>query len=169
MATFYTPQPWYWIVAGSTTQVWSSASFSYVAVSNSTYTKWLAKHSPSVIASAGALVTVMFNQVEPIVLAAGVPVTSTGTPAINATYSLMPVTLNKLALITSMIANSKGLPGGGGTFSYADITGTYHTFTSALILNLASGLQTFIYNWEQALITKAGGGSTSFPTSVTIA
>lgn len=47
----YTPQDWYWIVAGSTTQVYSSAAVAYVAVSNPTYQTWLASgNSPTKIA-----------------------------------------------------------------------------------------------------------------------
>jgi hypothetical protein len=38
----YTPNNWYWIVAGSTTQVYSSAAVAYVPVANSTYVAWLA-------------------------------------------------------------------------------------------------------------------------------
>lgn len=38
----FTPNDWYWIVAGSTTQVYSSAIGDYVAPTNSTYQTWLA-------------------------------------------------------------------------------------------------------------------------------
>jgi len=39
---FYNPANWYWIVAGSTTQVFSSAVGDYVPVDNATYLAWLA-------------------------------------------------------------------------------------------------------------------------------
>ncbi len=42
MAKDYTPSDWYWIVAGSTAQVFSSASGTYVPVANQTYVEWLA-------------------------------------------------------------------------------------------------------------------------------
>jgi hypothetical protein len=42
MALPYTPKNWYWRVAGSTTQVYSSAVGDYVPVANSTYQAWLA-------------------------------------------------------------------------------------------------------------------------------
>jgi hypothetical protein len=38
----YNPQNWYWIVNGSTTQVYSSASSGYVAITDTTYVAWLA-------------------------------------------------------------------------------------------------------------------------------
>ncbi len=44
----FTPSNWYWIVAGSTTQVYSSAAGDYVAVSDPTYQAWLAAgHTPT--------------------------------------------------------------------------------------------------------------------------
>lgn len=164
MASFYTAYPWYWIVAGSTTQVWSSQSFSFVAVTNATYVAWKLKNTASRIGSAGELLAVMLAQVQPIIFASGVAVTSTGTSAINATYAITPAAFQKLALITSLIGNAKGLPGGAGTFVYPDITNTNHTFTPTLILNLATALQTYVYAWEVALTTKVGGGAASFPT-----
>lgn len=38
----YTPSEWYWAVAGSTTQVFSSAAAAYVATNDPTYAAWLA-------------------------------------------------------------------------------------------------------------------------------
>lgn len=38
----YNPSNWYWLVAGSTTQVYSSASNTYVSVSDTTYEAWVA-------------------------------------------------------------------------------------------------------------------------------
>ena len=37
----YNPYDWYWIVAGSTTQVYSSKSGDYVPVADATYQAWL--------------------------------------------------------------------------------------------------------------------------------
>lgn len=38
----FTPNNWYWIVAGSITQVYSSVVGDYVPVTNATYQAWLA-------------------------------------------------------------------------------------------------------------------------------
>jgi hypothetical protein len=38
----FTPRNWYWIVNGSTTQVYSSAVGNYVPVNNAAYVAWLA-------------------------------------------------------------------------------------------------------------------------------
>jgi hypothetical protein len=56
----YTPANWYWIVAGSTTQVWSSAATAYVAVTDATYQAWLAAGNvPTPIDSEASLAQVL--------------------------------------------------------------------------------------------------------------
>lgn len=42
MSKNYNPKNWYWIVGGSTSQVYSSASGDYVPVANATYQAWRA-------------------------------------------------------------------------------------------------------------------------------
>lgn len=52
----YNPSNWYWIVAGSDTQVFSSASGDYVLVSDASYQAWLASgNAPTRIASEAEL------------------------------------------------------------------------------------------------------------------
>lgn len=52
----YNPLDWYWKVAGSTTQVYSSASGGYVLVSDPTYAEWLSDGStPTAIATEAEL------------------------------------------------------------------------------------------------------------------
>jgi hypothetical protein len=44
----FTPRNWYWIVNGSTTQVYSSAAGNYVPVGNAAYMAWLTDgHTPT--------------------------------------------------------------------------------------------------------------------------
>lgn len=38
----YTPNNWYWIVGGDEANVWSSASYSSIPITDATYTAWLA-------------------------------------------------------------------------------------------------------------------------------
>jgi len=48
----YNASNWYWIVAGSTTQVYASARVAYVPVNDATYVAWLATGNvPTKIAS----------------------------------------------------------------------------------------------------------------------
>jgi hypothetical protein len=52
----YTPENWYWIVAGSATQVFSSASGTYVPITDATYLTWTADGTlPTSIASEAEL------------------------------------------------------------------------------------------------------------------
>lgn len=63
MKSPYQARNWYWIVDGSTTQVFSSNAKAYVAVSNSTYVAWLAKgNRPTKIATESALFAVLAEQ-----------------------------------------------------------------------------------------------------------
>jgi hypothetical protein len=56
MAISYEPKNWYWRVAGSTTQVYSSKAGDYVPVANATYQAWLASGGvPTNIASEAEL------------------------------------------------------------------------------------------------------------------
>ncbi len=49
-ASLYNPSNWYWKVAGSTTQVFSSAAGDFVPVADATYQAWLASGNvPTVI------------------------------------------------------------------------------------------------------------------------
>jgi hypothetical protein len=167
----YNPANWYWFVAGSTSQVWSSASLSYVPVSNATYVAWLAAGNvASRINSTADLYGVMAAQVVPALLSAGVAVASTGTPALNGSYTLDPVSQVQITAIGAGIAAGKGLPGGGGTFNWPTATGTLVAFSSANFLNFATALETFLYNFNQALMALTAGGVATLPsTSITIA
>lgn len=48
----YTPENWYWVVDGDTTQVYSSAERDFVSVDDSNYEAWLATgHVPTPISA----------------------------------------------------------------------------------------------------------------------
>jgi hypothetical protein len=48
----FNPSAWYWIVAGSITQVYSSAAVAYVPVSDANYQAWVARgYAPTRIAT----------------------------------------------------------------------------------------------------------------------
>jgi hypothetical protein len=55
IVNLYRADDWYWIVADSTTQVYSSARAQYVATNDATYLRWLSlvpNQSPTRIARA---------------------------------------------------------------------------------------------------------------------
>ena len=56
MTVNYNPRDWYWIVAGSTTQVYSSKIGNYVPISDAAYVAWLAAgNTPSRIGTEAEL------------------------------------------------------------------------------------------------------------------
>lgn len=72
-ASLYNPADWYWVVGGSTEQVWASASAAYVSVTDSEYEAWLAAgNQPTAIESVADLADVLLAQYP-----AGSPVKST--------------------------------------------------------------------------------------------
>jgi hypothetical protein len=65
----YNPTNWYWAVAGSTTQVFSSASGTYVPVSDPTYVNWLAVYNmPTAIGTEADLIAVLAVQAPDVVM-----------------------------------------------------------------------------------------------------
>jgi hypothetical protein len=167
----YSPSNWYWIVAGSTTQVWSSARVQYVPVTDATYVAWLAAGGvPTKIDSAGSLWQVLVAQWLPTAFSGGVAVTSTGTPALSGTYATDPASIANIVALSTGIAAGKPLPGGGSSFNYPDSSGAMHAFTAANFLDFAAAIEALIYNAEQSLSTLLNGGSASMPSpSLTIA
>ena len=67
-------------------------------------------------------------------IAAGITITSTATPTLNATFGLDAVTMDQIGSVARDSASGLGLPGGGTTFTYPDIKGTPHIFTAAQII-----------------------------------
>lgn len=167
----YNPGDWYWIVAGSTSQVWSSARVEYAPVNDQTYVAWLSSGGlPTKIANATELAQVLLQQWAPLVQAGGVQVTSTGTPALNGTYAVDAVSQAQITSLSTGIAAGKPLPGGGSTFNYSDITGGQHAFNSTNFLDFAAAIEGYIYNFNQALIASVSGTPTALPsTALTIA
>lgn len=101
----YTPQDWYWAVAGSTTQVWSSRARAYVPVDDAAYLAWLAAgHVPTPIASEADLWDVLATQYP-----AGLPVGNTtlrdrlrqqAQAMLDASNDRVELALRALALLT---------------------------------------------------------------------
>lgn len=147
--TSYTPSNWYWAVDGSTALVFSSASFSFVSVNDSNYLAWLANNggNPTKIDTGTNLYAVLAQQVVPAILAAGIPLISVGTPSLNGTYPLDPVSQAYMTGISTGI-NSGKIPGGGSTFIYNAIT-----FTGPEFIEVSAGLMDYIYDFNLALGT----------------
>lgn len=76
---------------------------------------------------------------------------------------------NNITSIETSIAAGRGLPGGGSTFSYFDVSGTAHSFSSAAWAEFATAMRDYSYALQVALITAQAGGTPSWPsTTVTL-
>lgn len=97
-------------------------------------------------------------------LAAGLAVTSTGTPALNATYAVDDRTATNITGI--LAANANGISVAAQIAEWPDITGTPHNFSWANYANLVSAILTY----RAALQPLIAGAPGSLPTaSATIA
>ena len=156
----YDVNNWYWNVGGITGVVYSSAAVAYVPLSNSAYTAWVsAGGRTTTILNGAELYEVLSNQWVPNYLSNGVALQSTGTPSVNSTYPLDPQTQFNLTGVATGIASGRGLPGGGSTFLFNNIS-----FTASQFLSVASALESYVYNFNIALATLVISGSGSLPT-----
>lgn len=95
-------------------------------------------------------------------VAAGITITSTGTPALNATFALDDITLTEIGSVARDSFNM-GLPGGLATFIYPDINGTPRTFTAAQIQGCYKAMRDLMLNLNTAYATLAQGGTPTWP------
>jgi hypothetical protein len=96
------------------------------------------------------------------ILAAGLTITSTGTPSLNGTYGVGATEQANITAIASGL-NAGKVPDGGSTFEYLDATGTPHSFTSADFINFASAVMNYVYETDLIAAELAAGESESWP------
>lgn len=79
-------------------------------------------------------------------LAAGLAVTSTGTPLINDTYPIDPGNINTLAVAIYLRAKSGlGLPGGVASITLPNLAGTaFHSLTATNVANLGDAITEYL-------------------------
>jgi len=90
-----------------------------------------------------------------------VTVHCTSIPALNADYWVDPATQAQITSVAASIAASLGLPGGGSTFNWSDVTGTAHAWPAPQFTDLAKAVMNFVYAAGQV----AQGHSTTLPSS----
>lgn len=99
-------------------------------------------------------------------LAAGIAITSTATPALDATYALDPTTLDQIGSVARDAGAGLGLPGGLSSFAYPDATGAPHSFSATDIAHLYKAMRDLVFALnEQAAVAEAGG-SPSWPAQI---
>jgi hypothetical protein len=173
----YSPSNWYWVVAGSTTQVFSSASGTYVAVSDATYVAWLAAgNSPSRIASEAELSAVLAKAAPGVVVgspaglaayaAAKQSVIMTGGISVNIAASGAPQMVEastdpaSLVLLQGAVSIAQANP--AATFQWVPSTGAPVTLTATQINTIFGAVSTFLQETFTTLaevLTAIGVGS----------
>lgn len=99
-------------------------------------------------------------------LAAGLAIVSTGTPALNGTYTVDQLSQSDIIAIETSLNAGKGFPGGATTFNYPDAAGAFHGFSEANFTNFAAAVRDYVYGLKSVI----AGASTTLPaTSATIA
>jgi hypothetical protein len=99
-------------------------------------------------------------------IAAGVQITSTGTPALSGTYPADPATTSEIqAEMISLLVNGV-FADGATTVQWIDTSGTPHTFTAPQWKSLATAIGQFVAAWTkygQGLTTTAPASTATIP------
>jgi hypothetical protein len=88
-------------------------------------------------------------------VAAGVQITSTGTPALNGIYSLSQLSLSRITSEQVYLATAAKFTNGGTTRSWLDQTGAPHTFPSTVAF---TGFAEAVALYDDALIAALDAG-----------
>jgi len=97
-------------------------------------------------------------------LASGLKITSTGTPALNATYACDALSQADIVAIETSLNAGKGFPGGATTFSYPDNTGAMHGFSESAFTDFAAAIRDYVYGCKAY-----SAGQTMVPPTATAA
>jgi hypothetical protein len=97
-------------------------------------------------------------------LAAGIALTSTGTPALNATYALDDVSTGQIFQIGLYANQFAVFPSGGTTQPYPDIGGVPHSFGIAAFVAFLRAVAPLVSALQTQTAVLAHGGTPSWPT-----
>jgi hypothetical protein len=97
-------------------------------------------------------------------LNAGIAITSSGTPALNATYAIDPVTMQMLYDLSIYISVNGVYPGGAATLNWPDASGAVHVFGLITTFKaFAKALQDYVAKLVVAEAAQAAGGTPTWP------
>ena len=170
MSNMFNVRNWYWIVGGSTTQVYSSASVSYVPMSDPTYNMWISEgNHPTVIDNEADLSGVFFWQYPQgwykntavtsanAAITHGITIVSQSTPSLNGIYALDSNSIENITGTELYILTNGTFPEGTETFPWADKNGTVHIFPNvAMFKAFATAVGDFVSAVEQYANTGQG-------------
>jgi len=167
-ATPYNPADWYWEVSEYPNEVWSSARLDYVSPDDEDFQRWCTEptNQTTKIPNGAALSDVMLAQRVPTIVAPGVQVNYTTNSALNAVYPLDFASMATVGAIARDAASGLGFPGGLGTYSYSDITGTPHDFTVSEFTAFYRVTRDYISAVQTAVSDRSMHGGTALPDPV---
>jgi hypothetical protein len=169
----YNPKDWYWIVAGSTTQVFSSARQAYVPVTDATYLAWRELNFPTQIISEAELIAVLEQQAPGVVLpsnagligyaigkqqaiaAGGISVAISSSVTIEASTDTA-----SLALLSTAVAVAQSNP--SATTPWVQKNGTPVSLNAGEVLEILAAVSAFIqstFATLSAVIAAINGGT----------
>jgi hypothetical protein len=97
-------------------------------------------------------------------LAGPVQVNCTSVPEITSAYPIDAATLNQITTIVAAANAGLGLPGGGETFNWPDVTGAPHQWPAPQFIAFAGQVMNFVYASTQA----AQGHTTELPEPIIV-
>ena len=188
--TVYNPADNYWLVGNRADVVFASARAVWVPPTDTAYEAWLAAGElpsrvaadgelahllvlakfPTIAAAVGAtsLSTLSPGQMIEIVTGLGVALTSTGTPALNATYALSGQAWQDMRDEAQYVQTYGAFSGDAETLTWPEtVNGVPVTFaTTAQFLAVVRALADYLTSWKRYL---AAGGTQPTLGSVTTA
>lgn len=178
--TVFNAANWYWVVAGSTTQVFSSASGTYVPITDTTYESWLATAHPSRIASEAELSAVLAQQAPSVVMqtqagllayavqkqasiaSGGISVSVGGSATVEASTDVTSLVLLQGA--ASIAAGNSA-----ATFQWVPHSGAPVTLTAAQMTTIFGAVSTFLqstFATLSGLVAAIGAGTVTTKAAV---
>ncbi len=126
------------------------------------YLAWLAAgNMPTLYTAPAAMPQSLYDAA----IAAGIVITSTATPALDATYAIDPTMQQRVQAIIAGITAGKGLPGGGSTFLWEDKSMIHHAFTSTDFVNFAAAIEDYVYGLITTLAALNASQSATWPSA----
>lgn len=95
--------------------------------------------------------------------AAGITITSTGNPSLNAQYALDPITMDQVGAVARDAASGLGLPGNLSTFFYPDANGNQAAFTAQNLIDSYKAMRNLLFALNTQAAVMAQGGTPVWP------
>ena len=95
--------------------------------------------------------------------AAGIAITCTSNPAIDATYALDDRSVAVIGSVARDVASGLDFPAGATTYDYPDLDGTPHTFNESQFVEFYKAARDLVNALTTQASIMAGGGTPAWP------